>query len=105
MVNFYRKFISGAALLLCPLTDALEVFSQSPKMASAFSITKAALASVPALVHSDPSAKISLEVDASDSHGGVVFQLLVCGSWAPLTFFSRKLSSEESRYSAWTMNS
>ena len=41
MVNFYRKFISGAALLLCPLTDALEVFSQSPKMASAFSITKA----------------------------------------------------------------
>ena len=93
VVNFYRKFILGAALLLRPLTKALQGDS-------VLSSAKSALALVPALVHPYSSAKISLVVDASDSHVGAVFQQLVQGSWAPLAFFSRKLSSAESCYSA-----
>ena len=99
MVNFYRKFICGAAVLLRPLKDALrgdpKAYSWSPEMDFSFSAAKTALASVPALVHPDSSAKISLT--PTWEH---VFQQLVCGSWAPLAFFSKKLSSAESRYSA-----
>ena len=69
-------------------------------MDSAFSSAKSALASIPALVHPDPLAKISLAVDALDSHIGAVFQELVPGSWAPFAFFFKKLSSAESCYSA-----
>ena len=104
MVNFYRKFIHGAALILRPLTDALrgdpKDFSWSPQMDSAFFSAKSALAQVPTLVHPDPSAGVSLAVDASDSHVGAVFQQLVWGYWAPLAFYSKKLSSPETRYSA-----
>ena len=54
-MNFYRKFIHGAALILCPLTDALrgdpEAFPWSPQMDTAFVYPKSALALVPTLVH------------------------------------------------------
>ena len=97
-VHLYRD------LLLRPLTDALrgdpKAFSWSLEMNSSFFAAKTALASVPALVHPDSSIKISLTVDASDSHMGAVFQQLVRGSWAHLAFFSKKLSSAKSRYSA-----
>ena len=64
MVNFYRKFIRGAALILRPLTDALrqdpKEFSWSPQMDSAFVSAKSALALVPTLAHPDPSAQLLL---------------------------------------------
>ena len=64
MVNFYRKFIHRAALILRPLTDALrgdlKDFSWSPQMDSAFISTKSALSLMPTLVHPDPSAQVSL---------------------------------------------
>ena len=44
-------------------------------------------------------AAISLAVDASDSHVGAVLQQRLHGSWSPLAFFSKKLSSNESKYS------
>ena len=74
MVNFYRKFIHGAALILQPLNDTLygdpKDFSWSTQMDYAFFSIKSALA----LVHPGPSAKVSLAVDASDSHVGAVYQ-------------------------------
>ena len=41
-----------------------------------------------------------MAVDASDSHVGAVLQQQLHGSWAPLAFFSKKLSSAKSKYSA-----
>ena len=69
-------------------------------MDSTFVFAKSALALVPTMVHPDPSARVSQAVDASDSHVGAVFQQLVRGSWAPLAFYSKKLSSAKTRYSA-----
>ena len=75
MVNFYRKFIHGVAMILCSLTDTLrgdpKDFFWSPQMDSAFDSAKSALALVPTLVH--PAVQVSLAVDASDSHMGAVF--------------------------------
>ena len=68
-------------------------------MDSAFVSPKSALALVPTLVHPESSSHVSLAVDASESHVGAVFQQLVQGSWAPLAFCSKKISSAESCFS------
>ena len=84
--------------MLCVCGDPKD-FSWSPQMDSTFFSTKSALALVPTLVQPDPSAQVSLAIDASDSHVGAVFQQIVHGSWAPLAFYCRKLSSAKTRYS------
>ena len=104
MLNFYRKFLLGAAGVLAPLTDALKgpgkSLSWSLALDSAFLRAKDLLASVPELVHPCPGAQISLVVYASDSHVGFVLQQLLDGSWAPLAFFSKKLSDAKRKNSA-----
>jgi cleavage and polyadenylation specificity factor subunit 1 len=104
MINFYRRFLPGIAGVLQPLTDLLrgnpKTLVWSDAAAAAFSAGKNALAKCTVLVHPSPGATISLAVDASDSHvGGVLQQLSSSGSWSPLAFFSRKLSSAEVKYS------
>ena len=89
IVNFYRRFIRGAAGLLFPLTEALKgtvsSLTWSQSMLNSFSTAKAILANVPTLVHPDPTARISVSVDASGSQVGAVLQQEVAGSWAPLS--------------------
>ena len=69
-------------------------------MTSAFSSPKALLSSLPTLVHPVPNAPISMAVYASNTHVGGVLQQLVRGTWAPMAFFSKKLSSAKVKYSA-----
>ena len=109
MVNFYRPFIPNAAHTLLPLTDCLKgskpassPVTWSPAMSRAFTEAKTALISSTWLQHPDPSAKLALHVDASGSHVGAVLQQWVADSreWAPLGFFSKKLSSAQVKWSA-----
>ena len=78
MLNFYRKFLRGAAGDLAPLTDALKGPGKSlvwsPTLDSSFHCAKDLLASIPGLVHPRPAAPISLAVDVSNSHVGSVLQ-------------------------------
>ena len=66
---------------------------------SAFSAAKLLLSAVPVLTHPVPGAAVSLAVDVSDSHVGAVLQQRLHGYWSPLAFFSKKLSSAQSKYS------
>ena len=104
MVNFYRKFLRGAARILALLTDALKGPGKSltwtPVLKAAFIHAKDILIKVPQLTHPRPSAPISLAVDASDSHVGAVLQQKIEDAWFMLSFFSRKLSEAEKKYSA-----
>ena len=104
MINFYRRFLSDATQVLAPLTNALlgpgKSLQWSPVLFSTFSAAKLLLASVPFLTHPVPRAAISLDVDASDSHVGAVLQQRLRCSWSPFAFFSKKLSSAESKYFA-----
>ena len=68
-------------------------------MDSAFHEAKRALATASLLVNPLPSATLALAVDASATHVGTVLQKFVDKSWAPLAFFTRKLSETETRYS------
>ena len=103
LVNFYRRFIPAAANLLLPLTSALggskKDFVWSSTMQSAFLRVKAAICEATILEHPVPGARLALAVDASATHVGAVFQHFRKGSWAPLSFFSRKLSPAEVKYS------
>ena len=104
MINFYRRFLRSAAKVLAPLSNALKGPGKSlqwtPVLDSAFFAAKQLLSAVPVLTHPGPGAAVSLSVDASNSHVGPVLQQKLHGSWAPLAFFSKKLSSAESKYSA-----
>jgi len=109
MVNFYRRFLAGAAGILKPLTDALRGklaqtarLSWSPAMEEAFVRIKEDLARVAILAHPLPAATLALAVDASCTHVGACLQQQQPGSaaWEPFGFFSRKLDSAQVKYSA-----
>jgi hypothetical protein len=104
MINFYRRFIPGAAKILRPLTDALKGGQKKqvewkPDMEAAFLEIKAALCSSTLLAHPDSKRSVHLAVDASDSHVGAVLQQATEKGPQPLAFFSKKLDSTQQRYS------
>jgi hypothetical protein len=107
-VNFYRRFIRGAAKILAPLTDALKgggkgstAIGWDSQREEAFQAAKTALASAATLAHPSPSADLGLMVDASSTHvGASLQQRRGGGTWEPLGFFSRKLNTAQSKYSA-----
>jgi cleavage and polyadenylation specificity factor subunit 1 len=106
MINFYRRFLPGAAGVLKPLTDALRGgqkarLTWSPEMSVAFQDSKKAICAAAELAHPQEGANIFLVVDASSSHVGAALQQEVVGRSArPLAFFSAKLSSAQVKYSA-----
>ncbi|CAH8528937.1 unnamed protein product [Schistosoma haematobium] len=104
LVNFYRRFIPHAAERLRPLTDLLRGNPRRLEMndsaRTAFTEIKTALAQATLLAHHDPSATLSIAVDASDVAIGAVMQQNISSSWQPLEFFSRRLTTTETRYSA-----
>jgi cytoskeleton-associated protein 5 len=90
-VNFYRRFIGGAAKILTPLTDALRgggkgstAIGWDPLKEEAFQAAKNALASAATLAHPAPSAELGLMVDASSTHVGASLQQRQGGgAWEP----------------------
>jgi hypothetical protein len=93
LVNFYRRYIPGAAKLLLPLTNSLRggqsgstVLDWSEDMAAAFLAVKRALISPPCLAHPQEEASLSLATDASSSHVAAVLQQWdnVQRAWQPL---------------------
>ena len=104
LVNFYRHFLRGAAGFVLPLTDPLQgpgkSLSWSPLMEQAFNTAKTALAAAAELKHPQANFPISLMVNASGTHISAVLQHLRRSSWAPLSFYSKKLWPAETRYSA-----
>jgi RNase H-like domain found in reverse transcriptase/Reverse transcriptase (RNA-dependent DNA polymerase) len=108
LINFFRRFIQLAAMLLPPLTAVLKGGPAGSKrlqwtaeMRRAFTAAKAAVAAACTLQHPLPSAQLSLATDASASHVGAVLQQRHAAAkpWQPLAFWSAKLSSTQQGYS------
>ena len=71
------------------------------EMERAFVASKAALTDATHLAHPIQEAELSLAVDASNHHvGAALQQRSPGGEWQPLSFFSRKLTNTETRYSS-----
>lgn len=109
MFNFYRRFVPNAAQLQAPLNDLAKSCKKRDKTPivwndqsiKAFSDSKQALANATLLVFQKPDSHLSLMVDASDVAIGAVVQQKSVDGWQPLAFFSRKLSSAETKYSVY----
>lgn len=108
-LNFYRRFIAGAAksqVLLHALLSGPKVKNSSqvawtPALEEAFNACKTSIANAALLAHPDSSAPLSIVTDASDFAIGSVIQQKVEGQWQPLGFFSRKLKPAQVKYSAY----
>ncbi|CAK1578763.1 unnamed protein product [Parnassius mnemosyne] len=106
ILNFYRKFIPGAAKIQAPLHALLtgRVKGSHPVNISgdtktAFENCKRSLCTAALLAHPDSDARLALVTDASDTAIGAVLQQRKNNCWQPLGFFSRKLSPTQNKYS------
>ena len=105
MVNFYRRFLKGAALVLKPLTDQLKggvkgKLQWTDSMRTAFDKSKEAMLNAAELAHPVEGAELSLVVDASGTHVGAVLHQKDKAGTRPLGFFSAKLDTAQQKYSA-----
>ncbi|CAH8821790.1 unnamed protein product, partial [Trichobilharzia szidati] len=86
-----------------PLTDLLRGNNKAIELDTsarhAFTQVKKAIADATLLMYQDPTAPLSISVDASDTAIGAVLQQLVNNEWQPLAFFSRRLQVAETKYS------
>lgn len=108
MINFYRRFLPGAAaaqaplhsLLTGPNTNGSKPIQMTTELRQAFKNCKCALSKATLLAHPDIKAELSIQTDASDSALGAVLQQRANGKdWQALGFFSRKLSPAQKKYS------
>ena len=106
LVNFYHRFIPKCAAILTPLNALLKITATNsralqwtPPATTAFNDIKEALANATLLVHPKPNAPLNVMTDASDVAIGAVLQQFLDDKWCPLSYFSRKLSPAEQRYS------
>ena len=103
MVNFYRRFLPRLAHIVRPLKDSLSKakkdFTITPEMITAVDHVKTAISKATMLVHPRRDVTLSITTDASDTAIGGVLHQHHRGRLEPLSFFSRRLSDPESRYS------
>lgn len=110
MINFYRRWIPGAAKSQAILNNYLKQSTKNDKTPiqwtaeaiEAFNMCKTKLAEVTMLTHPRVGAKLALTTDASDNAiGAVLEQKETDGNWAPVAYFSKKLSSTQQNYSTY----
>ncbi|CAK1579001.1 unnamed protein product [Parnassius mnemosyne] len=106
MLNFYRRFIKGAAEIQAPLNSLLtgsvkgsRSVDISGEALHAFEQCKTSLCQAAFLAHPDLNARLGLVTDASDKAIGAALQQVKNGSWQPLAFFSKKLKPAQQKYS------
>ena len=106
LVNFYHRFLPHCADLMQPLHALLtaskpksQALNWNDDALAAFNATKEALASASLLTYPTTDAPTCLMTDASDTAVGAVLQQYVNGTWHPISFFSRKMTPAETRYS------
>lgn len=107
MMNFYRRFIPGAAAIQAPLhtllggaqTKRSQPLELNAELTEVFESCKYRLAQAALLAHPDSKAELAVQTDASDVAIGAVLQQRRGDTWEPLAFFSRKLNSAQRKYS------
>lgn len=109
MLNYYHRFLPKAAEQQVLLNDFLKnsrrkdntKISWTQEAIAAFENCKQDLANAVTLTHPVSEAPLSLTVDASNVALGGVVEQYVDGQWKPLSFFSKKLSPAQRKYSTY----
>ena len=107
LVNFYRRFLPHCAQVLLPLTGMLTNVKNcnialSENAVTAFNKVKATLGDTTKLSCIQPDSELCLAVDASATGIGAVLQQKCNNDWQPISFFPRKLTDAETRYSTFS---
>ncbi len=76
-----------------------QTFAWNDSALASFNATKDALANASLLSYPQSDAPTCLMTDASDTAVGAVLQQNINGKWNPISFFSRKITPAETRYS------
>ena len=102
LINYYHRFVPRCAEILQPLHQALaaDTLSWTSNCQKAFDDTKQALSAAVVLVHPQPNAATCITTDASNFAVGAVLEQFIAGQWKPISFFSKKLTPAELKYSA-----
>ena len=107
VINFYHQFIPNVAATLAPINALIRPKRRgastnvvwTTEAQNAFNLIKTEICHVTELQYPIEGAKLSLAVDASDDAVGAVLQQTFANLTTPLSFFSKKLTPTESRYS------
>ena len=114
MINYYYRFIPHCADKLTPLNQLLTAANEghtrlslksnfdlkwNESANSALIKSKQILANYTPLEHPDHSTPLNITCDAIDFAAGGVLQQYIDNVWQPLSFFSKKLTPAETRYS------
>lgn len=102
LAGYYRKFCKNFASVVAPLTDLLGSvkFQWTQICYEAFCRVKTMLTTEPVLASPDYEKEFSLTIDASDVGAGAVLQQQgPDGSLRPLSYFSRKFTAAQRKYS------
>lgn len=108
MINIYNRFIPNCATILNPLYSMLKPSKKGQSIMltwtdgtrQVFCIATQALTSATTLSYPTPDAVTEASTDASDTGIGAVLQQLLGDTWKPISFFSKNLSPDETRYNA-----
>lgn len=108
MINFYNRFLPNMAEHQAPL-HALHgnkkrdhsIIKWNNITTAAFNKCKSILAEATLLAFPKLNSKLSLMVDASNTAVGAVLQQFINNTWQPLSFFSKKLSPTQQKYSTY----
>ena len=102
LINYYHRFVPRCAEILQPLHLALadDSFIWTASCQQAFEAAKTALSEAVLLVHPQPHAATCITTDTSNRAVGAVLEQFIHGQWKPISFFSKKLSPAELKYSA-----
>jgi len=106
-MNFYRRFVPGAARDQAALNEALKgpktkgkmPITWTSEMEQAFNRCKDSLSQAAILAHPDPGAELAVTTDASNIAIGAVIHQRSDKGWQPLAFFSKKLNNAQVKYS------
>ena len=106
MITYYQRFLPGIAKTLAPLTNLLKgnpkpknKLSWSSATNAAFEDAKRQLQRATLLAFPSTHGALRLTTDASDVAIGAALEQLLDDTAKPISFFSRKLSPTEQRYS------
>lgn len=104
LASYFRRFVQNFAVIVRPLTDLLKQdvkFTWDKEQINAFETIKRKLTEKPVLALYKPGAKVEVHTDASSvGVGAILYQQQDNGEYKPISFYSRKCSKEESKYSS-----
>lgn len=109
MLNFYRSHIPHAAQDQAEMNKYLHnskkkdktIIEWTKEAECEFEKSKVSLQKAALLTHPLPDSPLALMTDASDSSVGAVLQQREGNNWSPLSFFSKRLTEAQRKYSTY----